>query len=295
MYTLLKNANELPDMTSADLKEGDVLLSRGICATGTRVCISDVIAKLDGGDYSHAAFYDGEHFVQATQSGVAASEPTILPEHQSYMHVYRFHDSDGNPLGSPNLPSAKLVEHAQSLVGTPYGYDDLVLVGILLLLRRYPGNRTISEVLEVLGGIALTKLRKWLRALLGKREQTLVCSELVSEVFWQPSDASGAPYGLPVEITHRHRIKSELPTAQELQDYEALLEEVESAFEEVSPGFSAQLAQHREDENQLMSKQGLSSYILIGGSKRLPSNCVSPCDLQCSPALKVVGNYVQTP
>lgn len=295
MTSLLENVNDLPDMILADLKVGDVLLSRGICEPGKRFCISDLIVKLDGGDYSHAAFFDGAHFVQATTNGVKLSDPTILPDHQAYLHVYRFHDQKGNELGSEALPTAGLVSYAQSLVDRDYGYDELVLVGILLLMRRRLGIGLIKDALEVLGGIGLVKLRSWLRKILGKGE-TIVCSELVSEVFWNPSDAQGTPYGLPIEITKRHRVKSAMPGEQlsdsELTEMNEFLDEFEAAFEEAMPGFGESLDAHCQAEDQILSGAA-NGITLIGGSSRLPSLCVSPCDLQRSPALKLVGNYIQ--
>ena len=295
MTSLLENVNDLPDMMLADLKVGDVLLSRGKCEPGKRFCISDLIVKLDGGDYSHAAFFDGEHFVQATTEGVALSLPTIVPDHQSYLHVYRFHDQKGNELGSPTLPTDGLVSYAQNLETRDYGYDELVLVGILLLMRRRLGIGLVKDALEVLGGIGLVKLRSWLRKILGKGE-TIVCSELVSEVFWNPSDARGTPYGLPIEITKRHRLKSPTPEDQlsesEMAEMSQFLDEFEAAFEEAMPGFGESLDAHFKAEDQIISGAA-NGIILIGGSSSLPSMCVSPCDLQRSPALRLVGNYIQ--
>jgi len=295
MNILLENVDDLPEMNLKDLKVGDVLLSRGKCDTGKRFCISDLIVKLDGGDYSHAAFFDGEYFVQATTKGVQLSPPTILPEHQHYLHVYRFHDSNGKELDSPHLPSAELVNYARGLNNIDYGYDELVLVGILLLMRRGVGIRLFRDAMEVLGGIGLVALRKWFRKILGKGE-TIVCSELVSEVFWNPSDNKGVPYALPIEITKRHRLKlpsdDELPTPEQLLECEEFQKELEAVFEEAMPGFSQALTEHRAEEEKILS--GAANGMTIpGGSKRLPSLCVSPCDLQRSPALRLVGNYIQ--
>ena len=296
MTSLLENLNDLPDMMLTDLKVGDVLLSRGKCEPGKRFCISDLIVKLDGGDYSHAAFFDGEHFVQATTEGVKLSDPTILPEHQSYLHVYRFHDQKGNELGSPTLPTDGLVSYAQDLEGRDYGYDELVLVGMLLLMRkRRYSILYFRDALEVLGGIGLSKIRSWIRNILGKGE-TIVCSELVSEVFWNPSDARGTPYGLPIEITKRHRLKSPTPEDQlneaEIAEMNEFLDEFEAAFEEAIPGFGESLDAQFKAEDRIMSGAA-NGITLIGGSSSLPSMCVSPCDLQRSPALRLVGNYIQ--
>ncbi len=285
---------DLPDMHLKDLHVGDVLLSRGQCPPDHRgICLSDLIAKLDGGDYSHVAFFDGEHFVQATTHNVQASKPVILPAVQKYMHVYRFHSNDGKPLGDSGLPTEKLVEYARSTINTPYGYSQLVLVGILVLLRRYPGPETIKDILEVLGGIALYKLKQYIESLIGDRAKTLVCSELLSEIFWQPSNSDGQPYGLPIEITKRHRIKVDVPTQEQLDEYQHLVTELETVFEQATPNTMAQIRQHREaiDPNLLGHEE---SVILIGGSAKLPSMCVSPCDLQRSPALRLIGNYVDT-
>jgi len=101
---------------------------------------------------------------------------------------------------------------------------------------------------------------------------------------------------LPIEITKRHRLKlpsdDELPTPEQLLECEEFQKELEAVFEEAMPGFSQALTEHRAEEEKILS--GAANGMTIpGGSKRLPSLCVSPCDLQRSPALRLVGNYIQ--
>ena len=123
-----------------------------------------------------------------------------------------------------------------------------------------------------------------------------MCSELVSEVFWNPSDAHGTPYGLPIKITNRHKLKSPVLSEQlnesEMAEMNEFLDEVEAAFEEAMPGFGKSLDAHCQTEDQILSGAANGTE-LIGGSSLLPSMCVTPCDLQRSPALRLVGNYIQ--
>lgn len=286
--------NELANLSLKDLRPGDVILSRGICP-GKKLCISDVIVKLDGGDYSHAAFFDGEHFVQATTKGVKASDPVRQKEHQSYLHVYRFHNEQGEPLDSPSLPSKPLVDVSHTLLNTPYAYDELVLVATLVLMRQITHVSLLKDIIEVFGGVALTKLRNWIKKhVLHNDEDSIICSELVARTYWSASPSKGVPYGLPIPITHRHKLKA-LATAdasdvESQQDYQELMRNLESLLSETQPQLMTAIDLHREQQ-QLM--QGANSRdVLIGGSTLLPANCVSPCDLQRSPALKLMGNYI---
>lgn len=280
--------NALPDMALKDLLPGDVILSRGIC-TGKGLCISDIIVALDGGDYSHAAVFDGKHFVQATTKGVVASEPVRQIEHQSYLHVYRFLDSEGNPL-DVSLPSLPVTNASHTMLGMPYAYDELVLVAMLVIMRKVTSISLLKDIIELFGGVALTKLREWYEKHIKHSEsRSVICSEVVAQSFWDASDGNGKPYGLEIEVIGRHRSGNELPQNLPL-DCEQFLDNLEDFMAEENPLFY--------QANQLLLEQmtmkGMPSVkqTVIAGSRLLPANCVSPCDLQRCQTLHLVGNYV---
>jgi len=281
---------ELPGVHFADLRRGDILLSRGICP-GKKLCISDIIVKLDGGDYSHAAFFDGQHFVEATSKGVKADPPHRQSEHQKYLHVYRFHDDAGNPLDSPNLSSTPLITQAHKLLEMPYGYDELLLVAVLVCLRKTTSIPILKDLLELLGGYALTKLRELINKYIRHHDKkSIICSELIAVSFWNASN-NGVPYGIPIKITGRHKLKLASFSAEQIKSYDQLVAEIESLFDQIDPKIVTDIKLQLDHQDQV-SAGNADQLPLIAGSKYLPANCVSPCDLQRSPALRCIGNYL---
>jgi len=67
---------------AADLKSGDVLLYH------STVFLSRLIELFDGGSYSHASIYDGDH-VEAFDSGVRSRKLAESLDGATYVDVYR--------------------------------------------------------------------------------------------------------------------------------------------------------------------------------------------------------------
>ena len=279
-------AETLPTLHEADLRKGDVLLSRGIGR------LSDLIVRLDNGRYSHGAVFDGEHFVQATTKGVVAWPPTILREHQWYMDVFRFHTQAGVELDRGGPTSDPVLKVAHSFIGDQYSYDELALVAVLALLRKSAALPCVDELVEILGGIGLMALRNFIRDdVLKCKKKAMFCTEVVVRSFWQASDPKGNPYGLRLDLTHRHRDTthdaSSTPQSNgsSASRFEKVITAIEHALAELDPGLVADLKASK------LAASTLGSLTPIAGDRMFPAGCISPCDLQESPSLKRLGRY----
>ena len=73
------------------LRPGDVLLSCGTEA------LSILISRLDGGDYSHSAVWDGAKAVDATPDGVVRHDLQHDMDEQWFIDAYRWHSPPRHP------------------------------------------------------------------------------------------------------------------------------------------------------------------------------------------------------
>jgi len=251
------------------LREADVVLSRGIG------WLSDLIARVDGGDYSHAAFYDGEMFIQATKKGVLRMKPEILPADQEFLDCYRFQTRDGRILGrdpgelSPQPP----IDEATKMIGLPFAYGDLFAALRMLHVRRNsPADWDESWP---------KKLRKEMKNYRkGGSEAKLTCTELVTRAFWNSTQSGTIPdYAIWVKFERPPKFGP--PRGN---DYLELLDETAEFLHHEDPHFSVQAAalSHQIPE-------GPKRKEVEAGSTDLLAQYVTPFDLQTSSSMTAKG------
>jgi len=270
----------LPELYLADLKPGDLILSRAkLCIPGGWE--SALIVLLDGGDYSHGAMFNGEAFVEMISAGIVASPPRVKTHVHRYSHVYRFHDPDGADLGK-HLPAAPVIDAANGYLNTinRYGYTELIMVAIILVLRGAFASPWQRACFEVLAGIVLSLLKRLIDKWRDERAVTMTCTQFVSQSYWDAHHATAEPYGLRIRIRDRHRDRR----AQRLS---GLLGRLHAELTRLDPALGRSLTAQIEMRHDTMPEE------LIAGSPQLPANCVSPCDLQRSPSLTLLGRYVE--
>ena len=286
-------ARNAPGLYLKDLKPGDVILSRAKfnIPGGWE---SALIVLLDGGRYSHAALFNGEAFIEMITPGIVASAPRVKTHVHRFSDVYRFHDTQGWELdGRKDLPSKPVTVQAGSYLNTvnAYGYNEALMVAVVLILRGALIPRWAQPLVEVVAGIVLTRLKRLIDLLMQKSALTMTCSELVSECFWQSSDASGDPYGLRIRVGDRHKgtVHSVLPGLQ------SRLNQLTEELSRLQSAYPGQLEIARSNLHESNDHASLTSGIeeLIAGSSCLPSNCVTPCDLQVSHSLRFMGRYLE--
>jgi hypothetical protein len=257
-----------------EVKAGDVLLSYG------DGWISDVIRLVDGGDYSHAAFFDGDKIVEAGLRGVVGTLLEKEVEAQKYVDVFRFKSDDGEPFSSPGWPVEPVVQRAHYYLnkGTKYADNQLYLVGVLIVIRKLPYSRVDKAVLRAIIAMVF-KLFK--RIFEGKETKSVVCSELVYRSFYEANPKK--KYGLtikgtlaPIKATLNSLAESEsLEEYGQDEELQGMIAETENMYWKINPDLAP-------------SKNELST-LLKAGNPLVAAEMVSPHDLQLSPNLELIG------
>ena len=266
------------EMDISEVKKGDVLLSYG------DGWISDVIRLVDGGDYSHAALFDGNVIVEAGLRGVVVTPIEKEVEAQKYVDVYRFKSDSGSTFSLPDWPVEPVTNriHYYLNKGTKYADNQLYLVGLLIVVRKLPYGRVEKAVLRAILAM-IFKLFK--RILEGKETKSVVCSELVYRSFYEAIPKK--KYGLtikgtlaPLKASIDSLVESEL-----VEDYQHD-EEIENTISQIGK-------MYREINPELPASEEIL-FSLKAGNPLVAAEMVSPHDLQLSPNLEKIGRLGKT-
>jgi hypothetical protein len=130
------------NISSQDLRRGDVLLSLGVGRTST------AIRALAGGDYSHAALWSGDGVIEATTPCVQEHglESSLGKHPREYVDAFRYLSM---PVGSAEL----VVTAARQSIDVAYSYGDLFLCASLMAVASQLPRRgqlpLLKEVCEM--------------------------------------------------------------------------------------------------------------------------------------------------
>ncbi len=162
----------------SEVKAGDVLLSYG------DDWISWAIRLLDGGDYSHAALFDGNKIVEAGLRGVVMTPLEKEVSAQKYVDVYRFKSDSGSPFSFPDWPVEPVIQKAHYYFDkkTTYANNQLFLLGFLLVFKKFPINHVKKAALRT---CLILVLKLYKKITQGKETKSVVCSELVYRSFYE--------------------------------------------------------------------------------------------------------------
>jgi hypothetical protein len=268
-----------------DLKEGDILLSRGIG------WLSDLIATVDGGTYSHAAYYDGADLIQATKQGVTRGAQLGVPGAQVFIDAYRLKVPGGRWLGPPpDLDPEPVSSIAYDMVNRPFAYNDLLGALVVLSIRRLSPANWLPQWIP-----ALRKaIAEELKTPSDPNSQKVTCTEMVTRCFWGATrDGSQPEYGIRVEYSrarsfHFENAKEALDSA----DYIALQNEVAAALPRLLPSFDPAVA---EKSHCAGSAEKFASGEVYAGSPALRAQYVTPRDLEMSDSLEPIGRVWTAP
>lgn len=257
-----------------EVKAGDVLLSYG------DGWISDVIRLVDGGRYSHAAFFNGKTIVEAGARGVVETPLEREVGAQKYVDVYRFKSDSGMDFSSQGWPVDPVAQRANYYFekGTKYADNQLYLVGVLILARKLPRDRVDKAVLRAMIAMVF-KLFK--RIFEGKETKSVVCSELVYRSFYEAIPEK--KYGLTIKgtlaplNTRLDSLVENEPGAAPANDTELdeMIEQAEQMYWEINP--------------ELASSKNEIHSLLNAGNPLVAAEMVSPHDLEISPNLDLIG------
>lgn len=283
---------DLPVLPQSGLRDGDVLLMLGtgwspVPPLPFELPVSWLIRTLDGGAYSHAAIVTWE----PPESGGPA-EPRVwdhsgdwslgtVPvdealEDHAWCHVYRF-EKDGERLGSPRFPRARVPEALRPHRGDPYDKKLLLFAGLVALLSRMPSEPWVRRCARV----ALDAVVFVLELLLDDediREGALVCTAVPGVSFWEAREDAPHDYALEVDVERRRGLE---PVAD--PEWEATMERLRRVLRRVYPDLDAELAAWR-----ATVFAGNAHWVPVG-SDALPVNLVSPSDLEHSHTLRRVA------
>ncbi len=283
-------------ITQQQLQPGDVLLSCGAEA------LSQLICKVDGGWYSHAAVWDGNKVVEATDNGVERRVLADDMKQQWYIDAYRWHrlPPGGEVLGHPTYPWAPPVKNEVDDIVTQrpnFAYDELVMSALVIWISKLPQKRWLRIAVRLLLG----KVEAWLhdRVFTQPGKHSMVCTEVATTSFWKAKTSPDYAIYVLVDGTRDSKsITAVVPPPLAPGGPGAVPPRPDSPDERIkwrygqlylksSAGMDPQqLADFARAHAQ--ARRGPALRLQAGGPS-LPPGCVTPRDLQRSPSLDFVG------
>jgi hypothetical protein len=267
-----------------DLKEGDILLSRGIG------WLSDLIATVDGGTYSHAAYYDGADLIQATKQGVTRGPQLGVEGAQMFIDAYRLKVPGGRWLGPPpDLDPDPVSNVAYDMVNRPFAYSDLLGALAVLSIRRLSPANWLPQWIPALREAIDAELK----SKPDPNAEKVTCTEMVTRCFWGATRGGNQlEYGIRVQYNrarsfHFENVKSALDSA----DYIAVQNEVAAALPRLMPSFDPAAA----EQSHCAGFTEKSVGEVYAGSPALRAQYVTPRDLEMSDSLEPIGRVWTAP
>lgn len=281
----------------ADLRPGDVLLSCG------RVALSELIRRIDGGLYSHAAMWDGERSVDTTPSGIKRNTLDDVIAAQWYIDAYRWHmppKDPGNYLGTPAYPSEPVLNETASIVrrGADFAYDQLLLGAMIISISKRPDDKWDRASVRLL----LSRFQVWVGERIKKPGRTkMVCSETVARSFGEAAkppdytiqvivDGSRDTAAIAAAVRRDRAISADgapPPPVTPPKSYDA----VKQQYAELLVSTMTEDEKERLLEFAELNADGGANTTrrLDVGDRGVPFQCVSPRDLERSPNLEFIG------
>ena len=186
------------------LRPGDILLSMGSGKLG------QLISKVDGSRYSHAALWTGSDVVEAVMDGVTRVDlgHSIREHGRVFVDVYR-HQSAAN--------CEPIVQAALPFVGGRYGFGDLALAGLVLGFTSAPKEAAVREAWLQYGGQVVAQLRR----LDLPGTETMICSELVATACWN-ADPDTETYALQLRLSGKRSSADDVSPAMQCRGTSAI-------------------------------------------------------------------------
>jgi hypothetical protein len=158
-----------------EYQAGDMLLFNG------RSWLSKAIRFIDGADVNHAALaIDGHTMIEAAGNGLRGAEIGPAVKGNNFTLVHRLPDT---------TDMKSVVEMGQRYLngGTPYAYQQILLLAFLSITRRLDIK---SRILRALVRAACDQAARLLNALMDKKDGTelMICSEFVYRCYDDTND-----------------------------------------------------------------------------------------------------------
>lgn len=284
------------------LRPGDVLLSCGSEA------LSELIRRIDGGLYSHAAMWDGEFAVDATANGVVRRPLEKDEAVQWFIDAYRWHEPPeiGPDLGSAKYPAKPVLDETDKIVAqeSKFAYDQLLLAAVVIWLSNRPTDKWLRRAARLL----LSRFEVWFVEMIRKPGKTpMVCSEVVARSFDEarrPPDYSinviidGSRDSAAIAAAVKRQRSLSAGAAPTLPDTPV------SSYDALKRRYGELLVEGKtEDEKERLLEFAEANAVtdanrvrlMRAGDGGIDPSCVTPRDLQRSPNLRLLGRLSENP
>lgn len=267
------------------LLPGDVLLSCG------KEALSILITRLDGGDYSHSAVWDGAFAVDATGDGFRRNTLQHDMKEQWFVDAYRWHSPppEETDLGDGQYPARPVTDICDRIVdeGAAFAYDELFMAAVVIALSREPAEAWLRIAVRLLLG----RVAAWVHEHITTRPGTtaMTCAESVARSF-DEAEPNGK-YEIDVKEDPRRDFRALVAAVQRTVDtqptppsssYEALRRKYAELV------INATQPDTKRDFQQIAARLDRTG-VLMAAPEDLPPGSVTPHGLQTSPSLRKLG------
>ena len=266
----------LPRITRAQLLAGDVLLSCG------QEALSILIKRLDGGDYSHSAVWDGAFAIDAAHDGFKKNRLQDDIDKQWYLDAYRWHSPPPpTDLGDPGYPYQPVTARSDAIVAakTKFAYDELFMAAVVIAVSKQPDDKWLRRAARLL----LSRVQQWVHDHITSKPGVvaMTCAESVAVSF---DEADPPTYELKVEIDQsRNYATLARATPRLLGNF---MTHMLSPYDELRQRYAdLVVAAAPQILRALQVPAGAGGFAQMN----FPPGCVTPRDLQTSPSLRRVG------
>lgn len=292
-------ATKMKRITPKQLEPGDVLLSCG------KNALSQLIRKIGGGLYSHAAVWDGAYVIEATKKGVKRDPLSFELEEQWYVDAYRWRPvpPDGHVLGDPQYPYQPVTSASDKIatLGPRFAYDELLMAGLVIALSGLPAD----PLLRAAARVALSNLEWWIHTNIDQRHKRgMMCSEVVTTSYWRATP--NPRYAIQIFVDAPRKVRLLAAAARSAsrpavrrrraaddpseREYDDLRQECARLLLPIvtrarrTPSRAPGAARPRAIARAILAE---------AGGPWVPLGSVTPHDLESSPSLKLVGRLSQ--
>jgi hypothetical protein len=275
--TRYSSAKAGEQISVSDLLPGDVLLSCG------KEALSILIKRLDGGDYSHSAVWDGPSAVDATEDGFVRRELEKDIGYQWYLDAYRWHSPapGSTDLGAGSYPYGPVIARNDRIVDakTKFAYDELLMLAVIVAVSKEPSDKWLGRAVRLL----LSRAEQWIHEHIFAKPGTaaMTCAESVAVSF---DEAVPAKYAIELEVDQSKEYDT-IAAARSRESGGGIMRAF-SSYDEVKRRYAELIVTAAP-----ATARGLHAAIDARTDVRmnLPPGCVTPHDLQTSPSLRKLG------
>lgn len=165
--------NEFKEINLNDLQVGDIL----VFPAPEDSALSQAIALLTDSSVSHGALLSevGERYIVAETATKGLAYNPLPKDESPYVLRYKLSDAQREEL--LHVVQAYISE------GNDYGYADLIMLGLLLLFKKFSKKTLTNKILYQLLIVISIPLQKVIQKYLTESKHPMVCSQFVAQCY----------------------------------------------------------------------------------------------------------------